>query len=366
MRIAMLAPITWPLPPPGYGPWERVAYDLAEELVGLGHEVTVFAAGGSQVSGRLVDTCPHALSTWPEAERCRPRRFLAETGLLEGPPDARAWEQIHIAACLERAVAGEFDVVHSHLHVHALVFGRLIPCPLVTTLHGSAWVHAIHPMLDAYRDLPFVSISKAERNFFPRLNYVGTVYNGIRLEDFPCDSEKDTYLLFAGRLAPEKGPEEAIEIARRASRRLLIAGLIEPQHSDYFDARIRPFLHGGQVEYLGLLSREELVPLYQKAAAVLLPIRWNEPFGLVAVEAQACGTPVVASRYGALPEIVRDGETGFIVDDVTQAVAKLARLDEINPAACRANVADRFTARHMARGYENVYRLVTERQSSSP
>ena len=358
MRIAMLAPISWPLPPTGYGPWEQVAYNLTEELVKLGHDVTLFAAAGSVTAAKLVETCPHAMSVWPEAERNAPRRFDARTGLLEGPPDTRVWEELHLAACMERAAGGEFDVVHSHLHVHALVYARLIRCPLVSTLHGAAWVRSAHPILKAYKENPFVSLSNAERTLLPELNYVATVYNGIRLQDFPFEPEKDEYLLFAGRLAPEKGPDVAIEIARRAGRRLLIAGLIEPQYEDYFNATIKPHLDGRQVEYLGLLSQAELAPVYRKAAGVLFPINWCEPFGLVAVEAQASGTPLIATRFGALPEIIVEGQTGFVVDSVDEGVTAVDKLAAISPATCRHNIETRFSVVQMAQAYQAVYRAV--------
>ena len=351
MRIAMLAPISWPLPPSGYGPWEQVTYNLTEELVELGHEVTVFAAAGTNSRAKVVETCPHALSTWPTAERNRPRAYNPKTGLLEGPPDARVLEQLHIATCMERAAAGEFDVVHSHLHVHALVFGRLIKCPLISTLHGAAWVRASHPVFLAYKDLPFVSLSDAERQFLPELNYVATVYNGIRLADFPFEPEKDDYLLFAGRLAPEKGVAEAVKVAKRSGRRLLIAGMMEPQYEGYFNSKVKPHIDGKQIEYLGLLSQKELAPIYRKAAAVLFLINWCEPFGLVAVEAQASGTPLIATRQGAMPEIIVEGKTGFVVDSVDQAVRATKKLSGIRPQACRRNAETRFSAAAMARGY---------------
>lgn len=366
MRIAMLAPISWPLPPTGYGPWEQVACNLTEELVKLGHDVTLFAAGGSETAAKLAVTCPHALAVWPEHERTRKQAYDAETGLLEGPPDARVWEQHHIAACMERAALGEFDVVHSHLHVHALVFSRLIRCPLVSTLHGAAWVRATHPVFNAYREMPFVSLSDAERQLLPELNYVATVHNGIRMDEFPIETAKEDYLLFAGRLAPEKGPAEAVQIARKTGRRLILAGLIESQHEDYYNAKVKPFVDGKQIEYVGLLSQRELAPLYRRAAGVLFLINWCEPFGLVAVEAQASGTPLIATRYGALPEIIVDGRTGFVVDSLDEAEKAVGRLDEIAPQECRANVEERFSAAAMAKGYERVYARVGESSDSQP
>jgi len=357
VRIGILAPISWPLPPPGYGPWEQVAYNLTEELVALGHDVTVFAARGSDVSARLVAPCPHPLEAWPEEERNRPQGYDAGTGLLEGPPSGRTYEELHIATCMERAAAGEFDVVHSHLHVHALVYARLIPCPLVTTLHGSAWSRASHPVLLAYREFPFVSLSNAEREFLPELNYVATVPNGIRIEQFAFQKKKEDFLLYAGRFAPEKGPDVAIDVARRAGRRLLLAGKLEPQHREYFEREIAPHL-GDEVEYVGDLTQRELAGYYRRAVAVLFLARWSEPFGLVAVEAQACGTPVIATNWGGPAESIVDGATGFLVDTPDEAVAAVERLATIDPQACRRNVEERFSAAQMARGYEKVYESV--------
>ena len=361
MRIAMLAPISWPLPPPGYGPWEQVAYNLTEELVTLGHHVTLFAAAGTRSSARVVETVPHALSTWPEPDGSRPRAYDPATGLLEGPPDGRVLEQLHIATCMERAAAGEFDLVHSHLHVHALVYGRLIGCPLVSTLHGAAWVRPAHPIFVKYKDLPFVSLSDAERQLLPELNYVATVHNGIRLGDFPFEADKDDYLLFAGRLSPEKGAAEAVEVAQKSGRRLLLAGMIEPQHQEYYNTKVKPYIDGKTIEYLGLLSQKDLAPVYRKAAAVLFMINWCEPCSMVGIEAQASGTPLIGTRFGYLPEIIRDGQTGFLVDTVDQAAQAVEKLSQLDPTACRRNIETRFAAPVMAKGYQRVYETLVRR-----
>lgn len=352
----MLAPISWPVPPTGYGPWEMVAHNITENLVALGHDVTLFAAAGSMTSANLVATAPHAFNTWPEDDKNQPRRFDASTGLLESPPDFRAVEQLHIATCMEAVRDGDYAIVHSHLHIHALAFSRLIACPMVSTLHGAAWVRAFHPVFDAYKDQPFVSLSNAERQLKPDLNYIATVYNGIDLQRFPFCGKKEDYLLFAGRLSPEKGPAEAVEIARKASRPLRMAGMIEGEYQDYFDAKVKPFIDGKNVEYLGLLSQEDLALQYQRAAAVLFPISWCEPCSMVGIEAQGSGTPIIGTRFGYLPELIIDGETGFLVDTVDEAAAAVGRLDEIDPAACRHNVEQRFSAPVMAKGYADVYR----------
>ncbi len=218
LRIGMLAPISWLMPPRRYGPWEQVAYNLSEELVRRGHNVAVFAAGGSTVSGKLVATCPHPLDDWPEPERSKPRILDPETGYLGGPPDGGLYQQMHIAECLKAAAAGEFDIVHNHLHAHTLQFADLVETPILTTLHGVAWNRANHPALLARKDYPFVSLSEKERGFLPELNYVATVGNGIMLED---------YLFMAGRLSPEKGPAEAVQFALRTGRRLVFTGMIE-------------------------------------------------------------------------------------------------------------------------------------------
>lgn len=355
LRVAMLAPVSWTVPPDGYGPWEQVVSNLTEELVASGHEVTLFAAPGSRTSARLVPTVPHPFSLWPEAERNTPQQFDLVSGLLDGPPDFRAWEQQHIATCIEAVRAGTYDVVHSHLHVHALVFSRFVSCPFVSSLHGAAWVRSSHAVFDRYKDQPFVSLSDAERQLKPDLNYVATVYNGIRLESFPLCTAKEDYLLFAGRLAPEKGAAEAIQIAKLSGMPLRIAGMVQPQHQEYFDERIVPHLDDRNITYLGLLSQHDLAPQYQRAAAVLFPISWCEPCSMVGIEAQSSGTPILGTRFGYLPELVKDHETGFLVDSVAEAAAAVGQLDQIDPRACRANVAARFSAPVMAAGYEQVY-----------
>lgn len=360
LRVAMLAPINWPLPPAGYGPWEQVVFNITEQLVQRGHEVMLFAAAGSRSSAKLVETVPHAIALWPESETAAMRRFDPKSGLLEGPPDFRALEQQHVAACMEAVRGDDFDVVHSHLHVHALVFSRLIDCPMVSSLHGAAWVRSSHPVFDRYRDQPFISLSNAERSLKPDLNYVATVYNGIDLGSFPFQEQKEEYLLFAGRLSPEKGAAEAIKIARGAGRSLRMAGMVESQYQDYFDSRIKPHLDDRNVSYLGMLSQKDLASQYQRASAVLFPISWCEPCSMVGIEAQACGTPIIGTHYGYLPELVREGETGFLVDSIDQAAEAVGKLGAILPRACRQNVEQRFSAPVMAAGYEQAYLKLVE------
>ena len=330
----MLAPIAHPFPPPGYGPWEQVAYDLVEGLVELGHDVTVFAAGGGRSSGRLFATVSEPL----------------DTSLL----DPRLTEELHVFRTMEAVVENRFDILHSHLHVHTLGFSRFLPCPMVSTLHGSAWNEAHHPLLASYKEQPFVSISEAERQFLPDLNYIATVHNGIDFELFPVREYKDDFLLFAGRMAPEKAPDLAIEVARRTERRLLLVGLIEPKHRNYFEAEIQPWLGNG-IEYLGEANRPALAELLGRASALLMPLRWAEPFGLVVVEAFATGTPVVAWRAGAMPELVIPGVNGFLVAGIEEACAAVEEVANLDPIAIRDSANDRFSRARMAKRYADVY-----------
>lgn len=342
MRIAMLAPITHRIPPPGYGPWEQVVADLTDGLVGAGHDVTLFASAGGETGAKLEATVPFPLTEWPADE----------------PVDHRVQEEIHIATVAAAVAGDDFDIVHSHLNVHPLGFAGLLRTPMVTTLHGAAWDPAIHPALARYRHHPFVSLSESERSFYPSLNYVATVHNGIDCDRFGYRGLPGEFLLFAGRLAPEKRPDIAIEVARRAGLPLMLAGPVEDRHRDYFETRVAPLLDGELVEYLGDLERDDLIELYPEAAALLMPLGWDEPFGLVTIESLASGTPVIGWRRGALPELVRHGVTGFVVDDVDSALAAVDDLGAIDRRECRRDAETRFSVDVMTRGYLSAYQRV--------
>lgn len=349
MRVAVLAPITHRLPPAGYGPWEQMAANLAKGLTDAGHEVTMFAAEGSTTPAELVATAPHPLAEWP-VDRV--------------PPDPRIWEDLHIATMAGHVATGRFDIVHSHLNVHPLGFAQFLPVPLITTLHGAAWSKGIHPALQRYRHLPFISISDAERSYFPDLNYVATVHNGIDTETFTPGDGGGEHLLFAGRMAPEKAPHLAIEVARRAGRPLKLAGMIEDDHAPYFDTQVKPFLNGEDIEYLGSLDREDLIGAYRGAGALLVPLSWDEPFGLVVAEALACGTPVVGWRRGAMPELIRPDVTGQVVDGVEGAISAVADLAVFDRDQCRKDAVTRFGIAAMAANHAAAYERAIAEHSS--
>jgi glycosyltransferase involved in cell wall biosynthesis len=345
-RIGMIAPVSHSYPPPGYGPWERVAHDLTEQLVAMGHDVTLFAAAGSATSARLVETMIAPLDS--------------------GGADPRLAEERHLAIAMEAARSGAFDVIHSHLHVHGLIFSRLISTPILTTLHGVAWDAATHPLLLHYAEMPFVSLSESERDFLPELNYVATIPNGIRTHEIPVGAGGGDYLVFVGRMAPEKAPDLAIETARAAGLPLRLAGIVEDRHRDFFEAKVLAAC-SGNVEYVGPLRRDALWQLLGDAHAMVMPLRWHEPFGLVAVESLATGTPVIAWRMGALPEIIEDGVSGFLVADVEGAVGSVALVGDLDRVTCRTVAENRFSDSVMAAGYSDVYqRLAATTSAPAP
>jgi glycosyltransferase involved in cell wall biosynthesis len=342
-RIGMIAPISHSYPPSGYGPWERVAHDLTEQLVAMGHDVTLFAAAGSVTSARLIETI--------------------DAPLEFGDADPRLEEERHLSIAMEAARDRAFDVVQSHLHVHGLVFSRLISTPMVTTLHGVAWDQATHPLLMQYAEMPFVSLSQSERAFLPELNYVATIPNGIRTSEIPVGAGDGGYLVFVGRMAPEKAPDLAVETALTAGLPLRLAGIVEDRHRDFFETKVLA-ARSRDIEYLGPLDRDDLWRLVGNARAMVMPLRWHEPFGLVAVESLATGTPVIAWRMGALPEILDDGVTGFLVEDASAAAGSVELIGELDRANCRAIAETRFADKVMAAAYSKVYQQLSATTSA--
>jgi glycosyltransferase involved in cell wall biosynthesis len=321
------------VPPLHYGPWERVVSLLCEGLAERGLDVTLFATRNSETRGRLAAVCP---APWEE----------------DPAIDPKVWECLHIAHCFERA--REFDLIHNHFDFLPLTFSRLVDTPLVTTIHGFS-SPSILPVYAEYADRSFyVSVSDADRS--PELPYLATVHHGIDLTELALSETGGENLVFFGRIHRDKGAAEAIEIARRAGRRLVMAGIV--QDPAYFAAEVEPHVDGESVSYVGAVGPRERSLLLGDAAALLHPIRFDEPFGLSVVEAMACGTPVIAFRRGAMPEVIRHGVTGFLVETVEEAVAAVDRLDELERPACRRWVGERFSQRRMVHDYLEVYERI--------
>ena len=336
MRIAQIAPLHEAVPPKLYGGTERVVSYLTEELVALGHEVTLFASGDSVTSARL-----HA--AWPRSLRLDPdiRDVIA--------PHMLMMEEV-------RRHAEDFDVLHFHLDYWPFSMFSRQTVPFVTTLHGRLDLPELRPIFNAFRSAPVVSISNAQRLALPEARFVATVPHGIpdrRPELLP--SITPTYLAFLGRIAPEKGPDRAIRIARACGIPLKIAAKVDKADQHYFDTTIRPMLGPPGVEMIGEIGEREKPAFLCGATALLMPIEWPEPFGLVMIEAMSCGTPVIAFNRGSVPEVIEDGLTGFIVEDEAAAVAAVRRLDHLDRGVIRAHFEQRFTARRMAQDYLATY-----------
>ncbi|MGH8902685.1 MAG: glycosyltransferase family 4 protein [Egibacteraceae bacterium] len=331
MRIGMLAPIAWRVPPRHYGPWERVVSLLTEGLVARGEDVTLFATADSLTSAKLEAVCP--------------RPYEEDRDL-----DVKVWESLHIAHAFE--LASEVDVLHSHFDFLPLTYTRLVDVPVVTTVHGFSSPRIL-PVYTRYDGrVAYVAISDADRH--PDLTYAATIYHGIDLAEFTFQPTADGPLVLLSRVHPDKGVAEAIQVARRAGRPLVIAGIV--QDEAYFTAEIAPHVDGDRVRYLGSVGPAERDRLLGNAAGLLHLVNFDEPFGLSMVEAMACGTPVIATRRGSVPEVVAHQETGFVIDDLDQAVAAAGRLDEIDRSACRRRVETRFSVERMVEDYQAVYR----------
>ena len=330
MRVAVLSPISWRTPPRHYGPWESVVSLLTEELVQMGLDVTLFATGDSQTSARLVSVCP---------------RPYSEDHLV----DPKVAECLHISELFERAA--EFDLIHNNFDFLPLTYSGLVETPMVTTIHGFSSSKII-PVYRKYNSRShYVAISESDKS--AELDYIATIHHGIDVIQFPFLDADGEYLLFFGRIHPHKGVYEAIQVAQHTGIKLVIAGIIQDQ--DYFETMVEPHINGTTVEYLGSVGPDQRAEVLGHALALLHLISFDEPFGLSLIESMACGTPVIAFDRGSMTEIIRDGETGFIVKDIDGAIHAVAAVGTIDRSICRADVDKRFTNRRMARDYARVY-----------
>jgi glycosyltransferase involved in cell wall biosynthesis len=333
MKVAVLSPAAWRTPPRMYGPWEQVASNIAEGLIEKGIDVTLFATGDSITKGRLEYICEQP--------------YLENTDL-----DPKVWECLHISHIMEQA--SKYDLIHNNYDFLPLTYSSLIKTPMVTTIHGFS-SPKILPVYKKYNSTSFyVSISNSDRS--PELKYIATVYNGIDPGLFTFRSEPEDYLLFFGRIHPEKGTYESIQIARRTGRKLIISGLIQDQY--YFDSKVKPYINNDDIIYVGNSGPKERDKLLGGAYALLHPISFKEPFGLSIVESMFCGTPVIAFNKGSLPELILNGKTGFLVQGIDEAVEAVNTIKNIDRKHCRDWAFSKFTRQKMTEGYLAVYRNI--------
>jgi glycosyltransferase involved in cell wall biosynthesis len=347
MRIAQVAPLYERVPPLYYGGTERVVSYLTEELIRQGHQVTLFASGDSLTQGRLVSPCKGSLRLNPDCQ----------TPLV--------YHMLQLEQVVRSAAA--FDIIHFHIDYLHFPFARRLGKPHVTTLHGRLDLPDLVPLYREFCDVPVVSISDSQRSPLPSGNWQGTVYHGIPADLYQLNKNRGAYLVFLGRIAPEKRVDRAIEIAKRANMKLKIAAKVDAVDSQYMNAEIRPLLDHPLVEFIGEVGELEKRELLGNAYALLFPIDWVEPFGLVMIEAMACGTPTIAFRRGSVPEIIDDNVTGYVVEDIDQSLAALDKLQTFDRERCRQVFEERFSARRMAADYLKVYdQLIEARRGVRP
>lgn len=345
MKIAQVSPLYESVPPKLYGGTERVVSYLTEQLVSQGHDVTLFASGDSVTSANLVSACSQSLR-------------LNKDCVDQRAPHLMMLEQV-------AQLANQFDIIHFHCdYIHFPITRRLNVCN-VTTLHGRLDIPDLHPIFQEFQEMPLISISDSQRRPMPWANWRGTVYHGLPEDLYPFAEQPDKYLAFLGRISHEKGIEPAIEIAKRCNMELKIAAKIGAQDQEYFDEVIKPLLDHPLISFIGEIGEAEKGDFLGNAYAVLFPIQWPEPFGLVMIESMACGTPVIAFPCGSVPEIMDDYMTGFVVADVDSAVKAVEQLSSLDRRRCRQVFEYRFSSSRMAQDYLTIYKKLIEERTPS-
>jgi len=342
VRIAQIAPIVERVPPKRYGGTERVVHALTEELVRRGHEVTLFASGDSVTSAKLVSVYPRAMR---EAK-------------LKDLYGSNVWTMLNIGSAYERQ--GEFDIVHDHNGYLSLPTANVAATPVVTTVHGP-FTPEVRRTFQALRRPYIVTISRSQSYAAPNLHYAGTVHNGLDMKKYPFSETHEDYMLFVGRISLEKGVHFAIEAAQQLDLPLVIAAKLDPVDRPYFKEYVEPFL-SEQIQWIGEVNEEERNRLMSRALCFLHPVTWHEPFGLTLIEAMACGCPVVAFDKGSIPEIIRNGRTGFVVRDMEGMLDAIGHLGTIDRKRCRRHALTNFSAERMADGYESVYNGILNKE----
>jgi glycosyltransferase involved in cell wall biosynthesis len=346
MRIAQVAPLFESIPPKGYGGTERIVSYLTEELVRCGHDVTLFGSGDSVTAAKLVAAVPKSI-----------RQELYN----------QAWAAYHtIQLDLVSELADSFDVIHFHTDYLHFPIARLRHVPYLTTMHGRLDLPELTCIFNRFSDTPLVSISASQRTPLPWVNWIDTIYHGLPLDLYSYGPGNGNYFLFLGRMSPEKRPDRAISIARQCGVHLYMAAKVDKADQAYFDQIIKPMLDGPMVSYLGEVEEKEKCELLQGARALLFPIDWPEPFGLVLIEALACGTPVVAYRHGSTVEVLEHGVTGFLVSDEDEAVEAARNITSLDRKQCREAFERRFTVAQMASRYLQAYEHVMNMQNPKP
>jgi len=340
MKIAQVAPLWESVPPKLYGGTERIVSYITEELVRMGHDVTLFASGDSETAARLEAVCPQALRL--------------NTGIFNRDAPMIILQERSLGA------TGDFDVIHSHLDFLGFPLARRNPLPVVTTLHGRLDLPELQPVFREYADMPLVSISDAQRQPLPWANWHATIYHGLPRNLYSFHPQPQQYLAFLGRISPEKRPDHAIEVAKRTGIPLRMAAKVDPADLQYYLAEIEPLLDHPLIEFIGEISDEEKDNFLGNALALVCPYDWPEPFGLVLIEALACGTPVLAYRRGSIPEIIDNGVTGFVSENLSEMAEAVGRLTEIDRRRCRDAFEERFTADRMACNYVALYKRIIE------